>query len=1458
MTNDDSYVWFHDYGQGIFQVDLAKLPPAASLKVWSTAHDAIVQKLVLPSWSNKDRWCVSGDGKLVALMQVFTSNPKKITMEVRNSSNFGQILYSAQKPIHSTSSVQTPYSFQFGPTNEWLYYGGFVLINDNDDDNTRDLRKGEFVSTENSYFLYRVPITLEGFADVSTRLVRTNDYAPGDYASQIAVSPDEQTVYFFGSSKNAIYRAPIQSPFADPIAERVTFGGQSVQDVDGDAQTAQFYSLSSLHVSKDNTHLVVLDGRKNKIKYVSTGHIQKPWSSQNCKPCPTHSSTQFSEPRPVKLGGSINDCICSASNTHLGETEVIVEVVNNAAGPAGQTTTLRTTTHDPSDIVVLPGRNKAFVKQETVLDLHELDLETGAYTVAISNLPYHHTGKYMCVSYDGSTVHAFDGYSASSSSAKWGSFTTKTPYLFVEDKSSLRTTLYSQRYDGNYMYGLVKGCVEMKGGNLIMLVDSSKEFLVKYDLTSKVLSPIVSEVGPVSIRLQSSGDLFKVSKDDKFGFQAYDNSWYVYDLCTESATFAFADDGYISLATDHTGRYMYALHYSYIDRIDTGSYNVTRLAGTDDRSTKDGSASDARFLDNEEVALSEDGQYLLITTNGEHGIRKVSVGTYAATMQTSHQCMANTCRAHASWRDGISAVESLDANCVCDAGYVRIEGACPFCAWSCVACEQGKYSNGSVGAQCLSCPYGTTLAGVPATSADDCKCETGYEYNASAGACTHCVDGKNTIEWGGACVDCAAGKSSKFEAGYLRYWPPLDAVPSAGGLHEGSCGSSCQIAGGANFPLIYNFQDGRRQEIYEINFYAGWSGTSSPSDLFNLSSPPLLGQILVSGTTSSDPTFDGYSRPHAIFKLPEAIQPKKLTLALCGSNIVSGDEMERTCTPDWQASQLEWKWYGSETGQDGSWAMLLSNVQSGGTRIDANDVVDTENFYQYFALLVTDFWNYGSVSFIVNAIQIQGVFKDRIAICTNCSAGTYQSQSGQSDCIPCPVGLYSNTAGQAVCKKCPPNHFSYSERSDKLGAKECRECTPETITYHSLQTEQCLCGPGVFLNQETQSCEACPVGKVSPTLDNLSPCQPCEFGKEASHDQSQCLCRDGFILDGQDCKLCSPGTEGDGQGGCRNCTAGEFSEHEWTWFDTRELAGSATVLCSDAQDHAGVPDCSHLDEITWAGDELPLTDFQYWETQNDQVAPAPVMRKKLVQQIQTAAGKITVVTEVLGGDYEALHGGHHTSPYDPLVGLNPLVLFDTHASQTEFAGAFNLHVYERGQFIGSETTNDHNNASFNETLSGPWIVLKFENPVYFSSFSLQSWCHCLNMECSEGSCTLDVDFWMKSSHQDVWHPATDGWAAEMFAVRLKSEPKANMIDNYIGHPDSERTESTVLYRLPIRNFYVAGRMRKHPRCAKPVACPSFPPWKWRRHALLVPIFTTPRTLTALSARKRVSMASSGC
>ena len=79
-------------------------------------------------------------------------------------------------------------------------------------------------------------------------------------------------------------------------------------------------------------------------------------------------------------------------------------------------------------------------------------------------------------------------------------------------------------------------------------------------------------------------------------------------------------------------------------------------------------------------------------------------------------------RAHASWREGISEVESLDTNCVCDAGYTRNDGLCDFCAWTCSACEKGKYSNGSISGQCMDCAYGST-EGPAATSPSDCRCE---------------------------------------------------------------------------------------------------------------------------------------------------------------------------------------------------------------------------------------------------------------------------------------------------------------------------------------------------------------------------------------------------------------------------------------------------------------------------------------------------------------------------------------------------------------------------------------------------------------------------------------------------------------------------------------------------------------------------------------------------------------
>ena len=182
-----------------------------------------------------------------------------------------------------------------------------------------------------------MPVTLEGFADTSTRLVRTNDYNSNDRVQFAAVSADEQHVYFYGNGLDAIYRAPIQSPFADPIAERVTYGGDD-NDIDGDATTAQFYYLQSLYVSQDQTHLIALDSRAHKIKYVSTGPTFVPRTINHCRACPAHSSTQFPAEQDVNLGGSVADCVCS-NNLLMSAVDTVVPVTVNAAGPVGETTT---------------------------------------------------------------------------------------------------------------------------------------------------------------------------------------------------------------------------------------------------------------------------------------------------------------------------------------------------------------------------------------------------------------------------------------------------------------------------------------------------------------------------------------------------------------------------------------------------------------------------------------------------------------------------------------------------------------------------------------------------------------------------------------------------------------------------------------------------------------------------------------------------------------------------------------------------------------------------------------------------------------------------------------------------------------------------------------------------------------------------------------------------------------
>ena len=109
-------MWFEDAGQGLFQLDVETLVTGAYSEWETTSHPAIVNRFIFPSsprsWGNADmnKWCVSGDGKLIALMWILDS-PKRVTMEVRNSSNFDEVLYNAEKPLYTTYGMGSPRVF---------------------------------------------------------------------------------------------------------------------------------------------------------------------------------------------------------------------------------------------------------------------------------------------------------------------------------------------------------------------------------------------------------------------------------------------------------------------------------------------------------------------------------------------------------------------------------------------------------------------------------------------------------------------------------------------------------------------------------------------------------------------------------------------------------------------------------------------------------------------------------------------------------------------------------------------------------------------------------------------------------------------------------------------------------------------------------------------------------------------------------------------------------------------------------------------------------------------------------------------------------------------------------------------------------------------------------------------------------------------------------------------------
>jgi len=130
--------------------------------------------------------------------------------------------------------------------------------------------------------------------------------------------------------------------------------------------------------------------------------------------------------------------------------------------------------------------------------------------------------------------------------------------------------------------------------------------------------------------------------------------------------------------------------------------------------------------------------------------------------------------------------------------------------------------------------------------------------------------------------------------------------------------------------------------------------------------------------------------------------------------------------------------------------------------------------------------------------------------CENCLPGTYKSASGSHPCT-----------------------FCAEETISGIGAQECSECG--TLGRANFQRTECMCEPGSYFETLRWLCTECPAGKSQDLrirLESCWPCRPgtysqkgasacieCQENSESNAERSACICKIGYVADGDTCTL---------------------------------------------------------------------------------------------------------------------------------------------------------------------------------------------------------------------------------------------------------------------------------------------------------------------------------------------------
>jgi hypothetical protein len=119
------------------------------------------------------------------------------------------------------------------------------------------------------------------------------------------------------------------------------------------------------------------------------------------------------------------------------------------------------------------------------------------------------------------------------------------------------------------------------------------------------------------------------------------------------------------------------------------------------------------------------------------------------------------------------------------------------------------------------------------------------------------------------------------------------------------------------------------------------------------------------------------------------------------------------------------------------------------------------------------------------------------SMCAKCAWGTYQDETGATDCKLCPAGTYSLGTAATGADSCRP---CFAATFAPAGSSMCIPCIPGS--YAPAMSESCtLCQPGTYATL-AKPCTACPAGTFS--LEGASTCSPCGSNAFSAGGSSAC------------------------------------------------------------------------------------------------------------------------------------------------------------------------------------------------------------------------------------------------------------------------------------------------------------------------------------------------------------------